>query len=142
MSEQQDLFIKELCNKFDEKYKNLVVLFISVSVVFISAALIVGATQLTKTAAMERQIEINTALLKTVSSDYTPTWYMSGMTKMYSLNTEKIVATLAGKNEEVKKIDIEFLEVIEIMQNNFIRMRGGMTQTTRNVKLSGNGGSQ
>jgi hypothetical protein len=133
MSEQQQQFINELCTKFDEKYHRLVVLFVSIGVVFVSAALIVGATQIAKTAAMEKQIETNTALLKMVSSDYLPMWFMEGIQKNSDYKTEEIVATLQGDKSKVRDINAKYQDFQKTMINDLIRIRGGVTNITRSI---------
>jgi hypothetical protein len=51
-----------------------------------------------------------------------------------NLHTEKVVATLKGNDKEIQKIDEEFEETMKIIQDNFIKMKGGMTQITRSAK--------
>jgi TRAP-type C4-dicarboxylate transport system permease small subunit len=64
MSDQETKFVDELCRKFDEKYSRMQNFFIAILVVFVSAALIVGATQIASASATKRQVEINTGKIE------------------------------------------------------------------------------
>ena len=61
MSEQQQIFINELCQKFDDKYSRLQTFFISIFVVLLSAALVTGYAVITNVAETKKQVLINTA---------------------------------------------------------------------------------
>jgi len=84
---------------------------------------------------IKSNLEEITASLKFISKDYVPYWYLQGMNDLYALNTERIIAVVAGKDKaEIQRIENEFKQTIQIMQDNFIRMRGGMDNITRNYQ--------
>jgi hypothetical protein len=131
MSDEQDKFLKEYDRRYERMRNTLL------GVVFILIAAILGSWYLIgkSQGKVEANInEINNSL-KFVSRDYAPAWYIKGITDLYTLNTEKIVAVLNNSNQdEIKRIDIDFQKTVDIMQDQFILIRGGMNNTTRSVK--------
>jgi hypothetical protein len=69
MSETQELFIKELCEKFDEKYKRMSHLLLTVIGIILSSALIIGFSQVSSAAEVKRQQVINTAAIEYIMSN-------------------------------------------------------------------------
>jgi len=131
MSEHEKSIVEQYCERMDQKHSRLLNVIYALIAVILGA----GAIQFVSFGELKSQVATTTAKVTTMERDYVPTWYMTGMTKLYTLNTEKIVASVSKKDDsEVKKINEEFLNTVEIMQDNFIRLRGGMTQTTRSVQ--------
>lgn len=116
-------------HEFDKRYYRMRNTFISFIAVILSVFLSSWYLSGVRIGKLEKSMET----LEFVAKDYMPAWYGQNMVRLMDLHTEKVIATLKGNTEEVKRIDAEFEEVIKIMQDNFIRMRGGMTTTTRSI---------
>jgi len=83
-------------------------------------------------------IALNTAAIKRdqeltlmIARDYVPMWFMEGMIKSMNYQTEEIVATINGNDEKIKEINARYIKLQNIMINNIIQMREGMTNITR-----------
>lgn len=114
-----------------EKKFNLIIWIIGI---ILTAILSVGSVQLVSFGSVKKTVEQNDILLKFISKDYMPAWYGASMIKLMNLHTEKVIAVIKGANEvEIKKIDDDFEQTIKIIENNFIQMRGGMTDIQRNL---------
>ena len=130
MSEQQEKFLEEYDKRYERMRNTLFGIISIIRVALLGSWFLIGKSQ----GKMEANLETITVKLSFISGDYTPAWYMSDMTKLFNLHTEKVVATLNNANtEEIRRIDNDFNNTIRIMQDQFIRLRGGMTQTTRSL---------
>jgi hypothetical protein len=139
MTEAQDKFLESFDKKYNRMRNTLLTIIGIVLTVFLSSIYLMGKSQ----GKIEANITEISNLLKLVSKDYAPAWYMKGITDLYALNTEKMAAVLAGdKQEEIIKINNDLKRTVEIMQNQFIQMRGGMNTTERSIENKNNGGSQ
>jgi hypothetical protein len=135
---------EKFLESIDRKFTRMRNTMITIIAVILAAFLAVGAEQLFRIGAIDKQVTINTDLLHFVAKDYMPMMYMSDMTKLYTLHTEKVVAVLKGNSlmsDEVRRIDTDFENTIQIMQNLLIQTRGGVTNTTRSIKPQTQGGS-
>lgn len=121
-----EIFCEKMDSKFDVLKSRLMWISGIILVAFIGVLVSYGATK--------NQVEKDTANIHFIARDYMPFWYGDNMIKLMNLHTEKVVATLNGNDKEVEKINKEFEETMKIIQDNFIKMRGGMTQITRSVK--------
>ena len=72
-------------------------------------------------------------------SESMPIWLNRGITKLYTLNTEKIVARLTNDPkmiEDIAKYDVELNQNVEMLMNAISESRGGNTGKTRSLKSS------
>lgn len=116
----------------DIKYKRLMNVIYGLIITILGA----GILQFISFGEVKAQVGTNAKLLQFISSDYTPTWYMTGMTELFAIHTEQIGAIIQGNESQIKKLNEDFQKTIKIMQDNFIRMRGGVTDATRSIKKS------
>jgi hypothetical protein len=141
MSEHDQSILQEFYEKLKTQNKILI------KVVWGLLAILLGGSVLlfVSFGEVKTQTKVTTDLLQFVSRDYTPIWYTEGMTELFTLHTEKVVSVLRGNSimsSDIKKIDEDFLHTIKIMQDNFARMRGGTTSTSRSIHDSAKGSSR
>lgn len=137
MSEQQELFFEEYDKRYERMRNTLLAIIFMVIAALLGSWYLMGRSQ----GKMEAELKEITVKLSFVSGDYTPSWYMNNMTKLFNLHTEKVVATLGNDITEIKRIDQEFQQTVEIMQNQFIRLRGGIPDITRSGSEAAKKGS-
>jgi predicted transglutaminase-like cysteine proteinase len=132
MSEAQEKFLDEYDKRYERMRNTLLAIVFLILAALLGSWYLMGKSQ----GRMEANIEkINTSL-SFVSRDYTPAWYMKGITDLYALSTKKIVMILAeDKQEEINKINEDLQTTVKIMQDQFIQMRGGMNDITRSATV-------
>ena len=116
----------------DKRYNFLIWIIGMIFTTFIA----IGSVQLVSIGKMKNQLEDTIILLNFMSKDYVPLWYLEGMQKNMNYQTEEIVATINGNKAKVQEINIKYLEFQRTMLNNFIQMRGGLTNITRSVSAN------
>jgi hypothetical protein len=92
-----------------------------------------GSVQLISFGKMKNQLEDTIERINFISKDYVPMWYLEGIQINTNYQTQEIVATIKGDGAKVKDINEKYLEFQKIMLNNFIQMRGGITDVTRSI---------
>ena len=116
----------------DKRYNFLIWIIGMIFTTFIA----IGSVQLVSIGKMKNQLEDTIILLNFMSKDYVPLWYLEGMQKNMNYQTEEIVATINGNKAKVQEINIKYLEFQRTMLNNFIQMRGGITNITRSASAN------
>jgi adenylate kinase len=142
MSETEKDFIEEYGKQYSRMRNTLVTIIIAIITICIGQWFFSSREQRKvnkdtdeKIASIVKNVEDVSITLKIISKDYAPAWYLTGLTDLYSLSVEKMLIVLSSdKQEEVLRINSDLKRTVEIMQNQFIQMRGGMNNTTRNVK--------
>ena len=132
------MLFRSYCEKMDARHRKLMNVIYGLIITIIGA----GVIQLVSFGEVRAQVASNTKIVNFVSSDYTPTWYMEGMSELFSIHTRQISAIVGKDKIEIESLNADFQRTVKIMQDNFIRMRGGMTNTTRSAKQAITGGSK
>lgn len=74
-----------------------------------------------------------------------PIWLSEGLTKLYTINNEKIISRVINDPDmlkDIKAYDDELNQNVDLLMNTLIKSRGGTTTTTRSIKATVTGGSQ
>lgn len=118
---------REVATNQDQKI-NLMLKVIAIGLV---AFLATGTGLMISFGAVKTKVDNDHEKLLFVSRDYMPAWYGENMVKLMTLHTDRVVAAIKGQSDEVARLNDEFEQTMKIINDNFIRYRGGMTTTTR-----------
>lgn len=79
-----------------------------------------------------RDIISQKSLLRFVSKDYVPMWFLEGLQENNDYRTQEIIASIGGDEKKLEAINKKYIAFQKIMISNMASMRGGMTNITRN----------
>ena len=100
--------------------------------------IVLQGANLVGVATNSKDIKDTNQRLDYIWKNFVPMWFLEGMQKNNDYKTEEIVATLKGDDAKVKEINEKYIEFQNIMLNNMIQMREGISLITR----SGNSGGK
>ena len=124
MSEQQEIFIKELCKKFDDRYTRMQHTLLAILAVFLAAGLTLGAAQISSAAAVKRQQDINTAAIKYIM-DNSPSNKAIDLLIVSFENQTKVMEEYLPK--DVNGAMKEFNRVSSILRSNVMMFNSSLS---------------
>ena len=129
MSEVQERFLEEI----DRRYTRMRNTLFAIITVLIGAWVVQFYLSGVKLGRIEKTVEDNVKNINELYENFMPFWYGDGMVKLFNIHTERIVATINGHDEEVKKLNDEFQKQYNIIQESIIKARGGTSTIRRGV---------
>jgi uncharacterized membrane protein len=127
MSEQQQTFINELCQKFDEKYNRMQTFFIAIVTVILASALTIGYSQISKSSSTNKQVEINTAKIEYIYENSASTKAIDRLIETFDAQTrimeQYLPEDVEGDIKEFNKTSSQLRSNI-MMFNSNLKTRG------------------
>jgi hypothetical protein len=121
MTTEQEKFLEEI----DKRYTRMRNALFAIIGILISAWVVQFYLSGVRLGRLEVTVENNIKDIDFLQENFMPFWYGDGMVKLFNIHTERIVATIGGDQEQVKRLDADFQRQFSVIQESIIKSREG-----------------